>query len=116
MARPVPDVLDPACATRRALERFSSKWTVLVVYALSAGPQRTAQLRRRIPGVTQKVLTDTLRTMASDGLVSRRVHKETAPQHVEYSLTELGDQLSTPLAAICDWAAGDTRPAGTESA
>lgn len=104
MALVIPDVLEESCATRQALERLAAKWRVLVVYALLAGPQRHAQLRRRLPGITQKVLTETLRGMAADGLVERRVVKETAPQHVEYALTDLGMTLREPLAAICDWA------------
>jgi DNA-binding HxlR family transcriptional regulator len=77
---------------------------VLLVYALLAGPQRHAELRRRLPGITQKVLTETLRGMTADGLVERRVLKDRAPQHVEYALTELGRTLQAPLAAICEWA------------
>ena len=104
MALVIPDVLEETCATRQALERLAAKWRVLVIYALLAGPQRHAELRRRLPGVTQKVLTETLRDMEADGLVQRRVLKETPPQHVEYALTELGKTLQVPLAAICDWA------------
>jgi DNA-binding HxlR family transcriptional regulator len=100
----IPDVLEEGCATRQALERLSAKWRVLLIYALLAGPQRHAELRRRLPGITQKVLTETLRGMESDGLVARRVLKETAPQHVEYELTTLGKTLQEPLAAVCDWA------------
>jgi DNA-binding HxlR family transcriptional regulator len=101
----IPDVLEAGCATRQALERLASKWRVLVVYALLAGPQRHAELRRRLPGVSQKVLTQTLRAMQDDGLVARRVLKESAPQVVEYDLTPLGKTLEAPLAAICAWAA-----------
>jgi DNA-binding HxlR family transcriptional regulator len=101
----VPDVLEESCATRQALERLGAKWRVLLIYALLAGPQRPAQLRRRLPGVTQKMLTQTLRGMVDDGLVERRVLKESAPQHVEYALTALGKTLQEPLAAICEWAA-----------
>lgn len=61
-------------------------------------------LRRRLPGITQKVLTETLRAMAADGLVERRVLKEEPPQHVEYALTPLGRTLEEPLAAVCGWA------------
>jgi DNA-binding HxlR family transcriptional regulator len=100
----VPDVLAESCATRQALERLASKWRVLLIYALMAGPQRPADLRRRVPGITQKMLTETLRGMADDGLVDRRVLKESAPQHVEYGLTPLGRTLEEPLAAICGWA------------
>jgi DNA-binding HxlR family transcriptional regulator len=71
----IPDVLLETCATRQALERLASKWRVLVIYALLAGPQRHAQLRRRLPGISQKVLTETLRGMEADGLVERHVLK-----------------------------------------
>jgi DNA-binding HxlR family transcriptional regulator len=104
MALVIPEVLEESCATRQALERLAAKWRVLLVYALLAGPQRHAELRRRLPGITQKVLTETLRSMESDGLVERRVLKETAPQHVEYTLTTLGKTLQEPLSAICAWA------------
>jgi DNA-binding HxlR family transcriptional regulator len=110
MALVVPDVLEESCATRQALERLSSKWRILLIYALLAGPQRHAQLRRRVAGVSQKVLTETLREMERDGLVERRVLKETAPQHVEYALTALGKTLQEPLAAICAWATEHGRP------
>jgi DNA-binding HxlR family transcriptional regulator len=108
----IPDVLEAGCATRQALERLASKWRVLVVYALLAGPQRHAGLRRRLPGISQKVLTQTLRAMQDDGLVTRRVLKEGAPQVVEYALTPLGKTLEAPLAAICAWAAQSGSAAG----
>ncbi|BCJ42678.1 hypothetical protein GCM10010168_05800 [Actinoplanes ianthinogenes] len=100
----VPDVLEEGCVTRQALERLAVKWRVLLIYALADGPQRPARLRRRIPGITPKMLTETLRGMEADGLVIRRVYKVEPPQHVEYALTELGETLREPLAAICDWA------------
>ena len=104
MALVIPDVLEEGCATRQALERLAAKWRVLLIYALLAGPQRHAEIRRRLPGITQKVLTETLRGVENDGLVERRVLKETAPQHVEYALTDLGKTLQEPLSAICAWA------------
>ena len=104
MALVIPEVLEESCTTRQALERLAAKWRVLVIYALLAGPQRHAELRRRLPGVTQKVLTETLRGMEADGLVERRILREGAPQHVEYALTHLGKTLQEPLAAICEWA------------
>jgi DNA-binding HxlR family transcriptional regulator len=105
VASMVPDVLEESCTTRQTLERLAAKWRVLLVYGLLAGPQRPAELRRRLPGITQKVLTETLRGMAADGLVERRVLRETAPQHVQYALTPLGRTLEEPLSAICAWAA-----------
>jgi DNA-binding HxlR family transcriptional regulator len=107
----VPDVLEEGCTTRQALERLASKWRVVLVYALLAGPQRHAELRRRVAGITQKVLTETLRDMERDGLVRRRVIKDSPPQHVEYALTELGLTLREPLAAICAWATEHPAPA-----
>jgi DNA-binding HxlR family transcriptional regulator len=101
----IPDVLEESCTTRQALERLAAKWRILLVYALLTGPQRHAELRRRLPGITQKMLTESLRGMESDGLVERRVLKNTAPQHVEYALSALGKTLQEPLAAICAWAA-----------
>jgi DNA-binding HxlR family transcriptional regulator len=112
MALVIPEVLTESCATRQALERFASKWRVLVIYALLDGPQRHATLLRRLEGITQKVLTQTLREMEADAMVERRVLKQTAPMHVEYALTPLGKTLQEPLAAICAWAqaAGAPRP------
>jgi DNA-binding HxlR family transcriptional regulator len=104
MALVIPGVLTESCATRQALERFASKWRVLVIYALLDGPQRHAALLRRLEGITQKVLTQTLREMEADAMVERRVLKQTAPMHVEYALTPLGKTLQEPLAAICAWA------------
>ncbi|GIM91446.1 hypothetical protein Ato02nite_032390 [Paractinoplanes toevensis] len=100
----VPDVLEESCTTRQALERLATKWRVLLIYSLLPGPQRPAELRRRVPGITQKMLTETLRGMVEDGLVARRVLKADPPQHVEYELTPLGRTLEQPLAAICAWA------------
>ncbi len=124
MSLNVPDVLAETCATRQALERLGSKWRVLLVYALLAGPQRPAELRRRLPGISQKVLTETLRGMEADGLVQRRIVKADPPQHVEYAVTELGATLEEPLAAICRWASehpasrhpGSEDPAGEHPA
>ena len=99
----VPDVLLESCATRQALERLASKWRVLVVYALLAGAQRHAELRRRIPGISAKVLTETLRDLERDGLVERHVYAEVPPR-VEYELTPLGRTLHAPLEALGRWA------------
>ncbi|WP_106399826.1 winged helix-turn-helix transcriptional regulator [Actinocorallia populi] len=104
MSLVIPDVLEETCSTRQALERLGSKWRILLIYGLLAGPQRHSELRRRIPGITQKMLTETLRGMETDGLVRREVLKESTPQHIEYSLTALGKTLQEPLAAICTWA------------
>lgn len=98
-----PNVLDQHCESRQALDRIADKWTCLVVYALIDGPMRHGQLRRTIDGISQKMLTQTLRSMEADGLVQRTVIDHVPPQ-VEYRLTDLGLTLKDPLSAICRWA------------
>ena len=98
-----PNVLDQNCESRQALERIADKWTCLIVYALLDGPRRHGELRRTIQGISQKMLTQTLRSLEADGLVARKV-VDVIPPHVEYSLTPLGETLSEPLAGICRWA------------
>lgn len=97
------DAFDPDCPTRLVLDRVGDKWTVLVIDALSDGPLRFTQLRDRIGGVAPKVLTQTLRTLERDGLLTRTVHAQVPPR-VDYEVTELGRSLSGPLAALTDWA------------
>lgn len=99
-----PNVLSQDCASRRALELVSEKWTALVVYALVAGPKRHAELLRMIEGISQKMLTQTLRRMETDGLVARDVLDPVPPRHVEYRLSALGETLAEPLVALCRWA------------
>ena len=98
-----PNVLDQNCESRQALELISDKWTALIVYALVDGPMRHGELRRTVDGISQKMLTQTLRRMEADGLVEREV-LDRIPPHVEYSLTPLGRTLERPLVAICEWA------------
>ncbi len=98
-----PNVLDQNCESRQALDRIADKWTALIVYALVDGPRRHGELRRQIEGISQKMLTQTLRTMERDGLLERRV-LASVPPHVEYALTPLGMTLTEPLTAICRWA------------
>jgi DNA-binding HxlR family transcriptional regulator len=100
------DLFSPACPTRRLLDRVGSKWVSMVVKVLGdADPDevRFAELRRRMPGVSQKMLSQTLRSMAADSLVSRRV-EPTVPPAVHYGLTPLGRSLAEPLALLRDWA------------
>ncbi|MGB7236679.1 MAG: helix-turn-helix domain-containing protein [Rhodococcus sp. (in: high G+C Gram-positive bacteria)] len=82
-----------ACPTRQVVGRIGDKWSLLVLYALSPGTLRFSQLRTRIEGVSQKMLTQTLRTLERDGLVSRQIYA-CVPPKVEYSLTPLGPSLS----------------------
>jgi len=88
---------------RCLLDRIADKWTVLVIGLLEARPKRFSELQRELGGVSQKVLTQTLRRLERDGLVSRTVYAQVPPR-VEYALTPLGRTLSAPLAALLEWA------------
>lgn len=96
-------VYDAACPTRQALDRIADKWTALIIGVLAERPHRFGELRRRIDGISQKMLTQTLRSLERDGLVLRRA-EATVPVTVEYSLTPLGATLVPPLEAIRIWA------------
>lgn len=87
------------------LARIGDKWTVLIVELLCVGrgPMRFNEIRRTIHGISQRMLTLTLRSLERDGLVTRTVHP-TVPPRVEYALTELGRTLRTPLVAVAEWA------------
>lgn len=85
------------------LAQISGKWTILVVRYLSAGPRRFSQIKRQIEGVSQKMLTATLRDLEKDGFVTRTV-TPTIPPRVDYELTEMGKELQEPLRIIGNWA------------
>jgi DNA-binding HxlR family transcriptional regulator len=97
------DVFSAACPSRAALELISSKWALLIVPALAEGPVRNNELMRRIGGVSQKMLTQTLKDLEYNGLVIRTDH-QTVPPHVEYRLSPLGRSLSQTLIALDHWA------------
>ncbi|HEY2694208.1 MAG TPA: helix-turn-helix domain-containing protein [Pseudonocardiaceae bacterium] len=100
------DLFDPQCPTRQLLDRIGTKWTSMAVKVLAEavpGEVRFAELRRRMPGVSQKMLSVTLHSLVRDGLVARRV-EPTVPPRVHYRLTELGLSLEAPLAALRAWA------------
>jgi len=98
-----PDVRHAQCLPRQALDLISDRWTMIVVKALSEGIHRYGELHRAIGGISQKMLTQTLRSLEHDGLVLRTVYPVVPPK-VEYALTPLGETLIEPLAAISDWA------------
>ncbi|MFN8168266.1 MAG: helix-turn-helix domain-containing protein [Candidatus Nanopelagicales bacterium] len=98
-----PDPYAQNCPSRTVLDRIGDRWTVLVVGTLSHGPARFSELSRRIDGISQKMLTQTLRGLERDGLVTRTVHPEVPPR-VEYELTHAGATLIEPLAALDAWA------------
>ncbi|WP_396667631.1 winged helix-turn-helix transcriptional regulator [Microbacterium sp. R86528] len=82
---------------------MASKWSALIIGKLEQQPHRFGELRRAIPGITQKMLTQTLRRLEQDGLVLRTVLTQMRPPQVEYSLTELGFTVTGPLAAMREW-------------
>lgn len=84
------------------LRRVGDKWSVLIVVLLNLGPRRFNDLKRSIPGISQRMLTLTLRSLERDGLVDRTV-TPCIPPHVTYGLTELGRSLSIPITALCEW-------------
>lgn len=92
-----------ACPTRQALDRIADKWTVLILGLLEGGPLRFNQLRREIEGISQKMLSQTLKSLERDGLVSRKVFA-TVPVTVEYSITPLGATLAETLVPLRVWA------------
>jgi len=100
---PAWNVFDRACPTRQVLDCIADKWTVLIIRRLADGTLRFAQLKRAVDGISQKVLTRTLRDLERDGIVTRRVYASVPPK-VEYTLTALGRSLCSLVAEICDWA------------
>ncbi|UKA62857.1 winged helix-turn-helix transcriptional regulator [Arthrobacter sp. FW306-04-A] len=97
------DVLDPDCPSRVIFQRIGDKWASLVVQVLADGPIRFSELRKMVHVVTPKVLTQTLRTLERDGLITRTVHAQVPPR-VDYELTELGTSLLEPLTLLRLWA------------
>jgi DNA-binding HxlR family transcriptional regulator len=97
-----PDIFLQRPGSTLVVGLLADKWTIPVIHALARGTKRTGQLRSEVAGVSQKMLTQTLRTLEQHGLVERKVFPE-VPPHVEYSLTPLGWSINEPLAGICAW-------------
>jgi DNA-binding HxlR family transcriptional regulator len=105
VTEPMPsfDPYERGCPSRDLLDHIGSKWAVLVLGELGRnGTCRFGRLRQALAGVSEKMLTQTLRTLERDGLVSRTVHPEVPPR-VEYELTPLGQTLREPLKALTEW-------------
>jgi DNA-binding HxlR family transcriptional regulator len=96
-------IFDADCPTRHVLESISKKWAALALFLLSEKPHRFSDLLRGIDGISQKVLTQTLRNLERNGLVKRTVNSKTVPISVTYSLTPLGRSLAKPIDAIRHW-------------
>ena len=100
---PAGDALNARCPSRGVIELLADKWTLLVIWSLGPGPMRFGELRRQIEGVTQKMLTQSLRSLERNGLVTRTVYATTPPS-VEYALTPLGDNITSIAGQMCQWA------------
>jgi len=100
---PNPSVFDEKCSARHALELISGKWAILVMSALADAPMRNGALLRRVGGISQKMLTQTLRELELNGLILRE-DKQTVPPNVEYRLSPIGASLSETLRILDRWA------------
>ena len=96
------DVLAENCPSRAALEHVAGRWGSLVLVALRKGPTRFNELRRRVNGVSEKMLAQTLRALEADGFVKRTVYP-TVPPMVEYSLTPMGLEVARHIKRLTDW-------------
>ncbi|MFP3460827.1 helix-turn-helix domain-containing protein [Arthrobacter globiformis] len=104
-AFPFADGIFPAgCPSRTVLDHVTSKWGVLILVALSEGPQRWSELRRRAEGISEKMLAQTLKTLEADGFV-RRDAQPIIPPRVDYSLTGRGEELAALLLPLVAWVA-----------
>lgn len=98
----VADVMSQDCPSRRILQHVTGRWGTLVLVALEPGTQRFSDLRRRIGGVSERMLAQTLQQLEADGLVHRHAH-DVVPPHVDYRLTPLGRELAPRLLELAIW-------------
>ena len=96
------DLFAAACSSRQILKHMSSRWGLLTLRALLEGPRRYSDLRRKLQGVSERMLAQTLRELEGDGLISRRSWPEVPPR-VEYSLTPLGAEAAEKLRGVAEW-------------
>jgi DNA-binding HxlR family transcriptional regulator len=96
------DVMQRDCPSRAILQHLTSRWGVLVMLALLPGSRRFSALRRRIGGVSERMLAQTLQQLEADGMIWRRAH-DVVPPHVDYGLTPLGTEAAGRLLALAGW-------------
>lgn len=96
------DVMATACPSRDVLRHLTSRWGVLVLIALRPGTQRFGDLRRKVRGVSERMLAQTLQWLEADGMVERKAYK-IVPPHVEYTLTPLGQEAAAKVQDLADW-------------
>jgi DNA-binding HxlR family transcriptional regulator len=111
----IADVFARGCTSRQTLEDIASKWGILALLALDEGDYRFNALRRRVEGVSEKMLSQTLQTLERDGLVTREVHS-TIPPRVEYSLTALGSAAAERIRGLADLLEASTAEVGAARA
>lgn len=99
------NVLAPNCPSRPILQHLTSRWGTLVMVALATGPHRFAELRRKVGGVSERMLSQTLKDLEADGFVLRTAHP-VVPPHVDYELTELGHEAAARVVALVGWIEG----------
>lgn len=95
----------PECPVATSVQLIGNKWKILILRNLLTRPWRFNEMLKSIPGISQKVLTDNLRAMEADGLITRTVYPE-VPPHVEYALSELGESMRPIIAALEAWGRG----------
>lgn len=98
-----PNILAASCTSRSVLRHLTDRWTPMIVAVLQQGPQRFKDLKTQVEGISPKVLTDTLKSMERDGLISRTA-TASIPPRVDYELTALGSTLIEPMNALRTWA------------
>jgi DNA-binding HxlR family transcriptional regulator len=96
------DTFDSRCSSRAIADQVTTRWGTLIIAALITGPHRFSALHQRIGGISQKMLSQNLKSLARSGLVDRHV-KPTTPPQVTYTLTALGESLAEPLCALLSW-------------
>ena len=99
----IPNVFDINCPTRLVLDRIADKWALLILRRLTDGPLRFNKLHRDLQGISHKVLSQTLKKLERDGMITREVFA-TVPATVEYSVTPLGETLSGTIKTLTHWA------------
>ena len=96
------DLFEPDCPSREVMRHVTSSWGVLILIALQDGTLRFSALRRRVTGVSERMLAQTLRWLEEDQLVVRRAY-DVVPPHTDYTLTALGHEAAEKVAALADW-------------
>ena len=96
------DLFEPGCTSREVMKHVTSSWGILVLIALQDGTMRFSELRRRVTGVSERMLAQTLRWLEGDRLLIRRAHA-VVPPHTDYTLTEVGREAAAKVAALADW-------------